>query len=751
MQLIRKYETRLRSVLKMYLLPLLLCYSVMRVIISTYFSAYSLVFKMLSILLMAALFFIYEKIKPKKIVRGIIFFAIGGVILLICRVLLSVGWNHSQMWFMNWFYVANSSAEDVREYSITVFLFFSFFLASIVYYFAIIRFRASGLMLAVILPFIIYGKRALSISDFDMVLMVTVYLALVFHGKLTADDVKHDTVFNFSYVIACLVFVTFVGMVTMFIPKPDITSYLEDNRNFFDFRINSELNAFSSLNEESSDRFGSNATGELLFKVSTNSGADMLILRRQSFDAFRNDRWVTTESIFQPMASVQSSSSPAGSSKRYFNVMKNAAASYETDDAQIRQVMDFYTNSELYTINDLRRITLEYENSFRPTYLCAELNIETTGSRNSVQIYRHSHSEAYPASYNEDLDNVTYYYYPVTEQLTEFAKNIPFDTEEFKTLLADMREKRVVTSSNYNYIISAIEDYTDSEYYVISDEMKNLAAQITANCKNDYEKAEAIVNYFATGGFTYDMDYIPPDESIDYFMFTSKKGSCTSYATAMTLMARSVGLPARYVEGFAAYEKNPDDASEFLVRDTNAHAFVECFIAGVGWMTFDPTVPEYMVIRNSGNGGGTSFSTIASYLGRAALFIGAGFVLIFIVMLDRIDERIFRIRIHSKPLGRKAILLYQRVIKLLDRSHPKKFEGYTPEQIDEYVKTKLGGNIELLTGLFQSACFGEQEPTKEQFEQTYEQYKQSWKLLAKGKRPEKTKKVKKTPQIQGDL
>jgi hypothetical protein len=187
-----------------------------------------------------------------------------------------------------------------------------------------------------------------------------------------------------------------------------------------------------------------------------------------------------------------------------------------------------------------------------------------------------------------------------------------------------------------------------------------------------------------------------------------------------------------------------------IVRDTNAHAFVECFIAGVGWMTFDPTVPEYMAIRsNAGTSSGT-IKTVAMYLGRTALFLGAAFVLIFIILLDRIDERVFRIRNHSKPLDRKTMRLYQRVIKLLNRSHSKEFDGYTPEAIGEYVH-ELGGNIDLLVQIFQSACFGSIEPTPEQFEQAYEQYKQSWKVISKGKRPERPKKVVKKPQIQGNL
>ena len=752
MQFIRKHEKSLRKLLSTYFLPLLMCFSVMRIIIKTYFMSFAPAVTALSLVFMAMLFFIYEKIKPRKIIRGIVFLFIGAGVILACSGLINAGWQNSGVWFMSWFYVSGTSVGQISEYTYTIFIFFSFFLASVVYYFSVIRFRASGLMLAVLLPFIIYGKRALSIGDFDMALMVTVYLALVIHGKFSADDVKHDTLFNYSYLIACLVFVTFIGMLTMFIPKPEITSYLENNRNFFDLRINTDLNAFSSLNEESSDRFGASATGELIFKASTTSNADVLYLRRQTFDEFRNERWGRNQGIYQSMASLPSGTTPSSSAKKYFSVMMTAAKSYKSTDSEITKALDYYTSAQPYLTSNLKSITLNYEDSFRPSYIPAELNMETSGSRNSVQIFRNGHSEAYPVgSYTSELEDVTYYYYPVEADMIKFAKELPFDTIGYRKLIDDMFTKGSMTRTNHNDLVDTMNDFTDEKYYVISDRMAELAKTITSGYKNDYLKAEAIVNYFATGGFTYDMDYVPPDESIDYFMFTSKTGSCTSYATAMTLMARSIGIPTRYVEGFAAYEKDPNDNDKFLVRDSNAHAFVECFIAGVGWMTFDPTVPEYMVVRgNSGTSSGT-IKTIAEYLGKAALFIAAGFVLIFIIMLDRIDERIFRIRNHSKPLDRRTIMLYKRVIKLLNRSHTKTFDGYTPQQIEEYIEKTLGGNIGLLVELFQSACFGSQMPAKQQFDEAFEQYKKNWKLIAKGKRPEKPEKVRKTARIQGNL
>lgn len=749
MQFIAKHKSFINKVLLKYLLPLLLCFSVMRIIISTYFDINTGFMTLACTLYMGMIFFIYEKIKPRKILRAVIFFILAAAIAGICSWLLSSGWEASNVLFINWFYVSGTDITAVGEYQAVVFIFFGFFVASVVYYFSIIRFRASGLMLALLLPFIIYGKRSLSIEAFDMTLMVTVYLGLVFHSSLTADDVKHNTVFNYSYVITALVFVTFVGMITMFTPKPEIESYLENNRNFFDLRIDSDLNAFSSLSEESSDRFGANATGEKLFTVENTAGADVIYLRRQVFDEYKREKWVHNTEISDFLEGYNSSSDAAGSNKVYFETMKNAVQTYKSSDSKINSSLEFYKTADPYSENALAQISLSFEDSFRPSYVPAELNIDITAA-SSNRMMRSTHSETYPVAFNSERDSMFYHYYPVSSELLNYAKGLEYDTAKFYGILQEMRKNKSIAYMNYLTLYMIRMYYTSDEYYSISARMKQLAQQVTAGCKNDYEKAEAIVHYFETNKYTYDMDYIPPDESIDYFVFESKRGSCTSYATAMTLMARSVGLPTRYVEGFAAYEKDTEDPSKLVVKDTNAHAFCECFIAGVGWMTFDPTVPEYMAQSNSSTSSGT-LRTIVTYLGQAALFLGAAFVIIFIILLDRIDERLFRIRNHSKPLDRRTIELYKRVIKLLNRSHPKKFDGHTPEKIDEYVKTQLDGNIELLVQLFQSSCFGSQAPTQEQFEQAYEQYKQSWRQISKGKRPEKPQKVPEKARIQGNL
>ncbi|GHU58659.1 hypothetical protein FACS1894133_3830 [Clostridia bacterium] len=74
------------------------------------------------------------------------------------------------------------------------------------------------------------------------------------------------------------------------------------------------------------------------------------------------------------------------------------------------------------------------------------------------------------------------------------------------------------------------------------------------------------------------------------FLFNTKSGHCALYATAFTLYARSLGLPARYVTGYVAREfTKTDDGYTCTIRENNAHAWVEVYLDEIGWLPFDPT------------------------------------------------------------------------------------------------------------------------------------------------------------------
>ncbi|MBE0487917.1 MAG: DUF3488 domain-containing transglutaminase family protein [Halomonas sp.] len=98
----------------------------------------------------------------------------------------------------------------------------------------------------------------------------------------------------------------------------------------------------------------------------------------------------------------------------------------------------------------------------------------------------------------------------------------------------------------------------------------------------------AIMARFGGAPFRYTLS--PPRltsaDRVDEFLFESQAGYCTYYASAMAVLARSVGLPARVVAGFLGGERHPD--GHFTIRDYDAHAWVEVWLDGA-WQRIDPT------------------------------------------------------------------------------------------------------------------------------------------------------------------
>jgi hypothetical protein len=89
-------------------------------------------------------------------------------------------------------------------------------------------------------------------------------------------------------------------------------------------------------------------------------------------------------------------------------------------------------------------------------------------------------------------------------------------------------------------------------------------------------------------GFGY--DYAASNDPVGDFLTKKPPGHCEVFATAMTLMLRSQGIPCRYVNGFVVVERS-FDGEYFIVRVRDAHAWVEMWEPGQGWVTLDPTPP----------------------------------------------------------------------------------------------------------------------------------------------------------------
>lgn len=116
-----------------------------------------------------------------------------------------------------------------------------------------------------------------------------------------------------------------------------------------------------------------------------------------------------------------------------------------------------------------------------------------------------------------------------------------------------------------------------------------LAAQITKNSKTPFDKALSIESYLRSR-FSYTLNLIgkPGEDPLAHFLFVTRAGHCEYFATAMAVMVRTLGIPAREVNGFLPGEYN-DLGGDYIVRASDAHSWVEVYFPGNGWQTFDPT------------------------------------------------------------------------------------------------------------------------------------------------------------------
>jgi transglutaminase-like putative cysteine protease len=116
-----------------------------------------------------------------------------------------------------------------------------------------------------------------------------------------------------------------------------------------------------------------------------------------------------------------------------------------------------------------------------------------------------------------------------------------------------------------------------------------IAQEWTADAASAYDKVLAIQRHFHSDGFTYstDVDVADDADALLTFLTQTKAGFCQQYATAMAVLVRELGLPARIAVGYQAGTLQNDGS--YLVQTKDAHAWVEVFFEGYGWLQFEPT------------------------------------------------------------------------------------------------------------------------------------------------------------------
>ncbi|WP_041719415.1 transglutaminase TgpA family protein [Alkaliphilus oremlandii] len=252
------------------------------------------------------------------------------------------------------------------------------------------------------------------------------------------------------------------------------------------------------------------------------------------------------------------------------------------------------------------RVTETYEN-----------NRWETGSWNKNRAWMSKHI---PKEIERDTVEMVITYSNLSSK-TLFATYLPLSIQELdgKTIFADENNQLTVPSSiqkGKSYRVTSIlpdtrfgievERNLEMAYYLqlpesIPDRVYRLSKSITVGKSTAYEKVLAISDFlWKNYKYSLDVSYVPEDKDfVDYFLFEEKKGYCTYFATAAAVLSRMEGVPTRYIEGY----RMPSDARNgvYTVRQKNAHAWIEVYIAGRGWITVDPTPPLWINYSENDN------------------------------------------------------------------------------------------------------------------------------------------------------
>lgn len=228
---------------------------------------------------------------------------------------------------------------------------------------------------------------------------------------------------------------------------------------------------------------------------------------------------------------------------------------------------------------------------------------------------------------------------------------------DFLTLLYDAYNEDVISAETYQAFALeqsiALEKYSEVKDNGITPRIQELADQITEGLTNDYEKALAVEQWFANG-YTYDLNYVPEEATAEYFLFKGKRGICSDFATAATLLLRAAGVPARYTVGYQLKDDSKDVYGQYIVKAEQAHAYTTAYIEGYGWLEIDAT--RYAPV----SGEDSALKTAMAIALISAAIMG----ILAIVFRKQLREAAFRIAYPFRSRNGKIRAVYIRVRKL---------------------------------------------------------------------------------------
>ncbi|MBQ7980288.1 MAG: transglutaminase domain-containing protein, partial [Oscillospiraceae bacterium] len=512
-----------------------------------------------------------------------------------------------------------------------------------------------------------------------------------------------------------------VILLALILPKPSTAPYyekFEELTNRFQIGGTNE-SAYIGQYKDYSGVTDDLRRGEsvLLYAVSTPSPVYM---KTQTFDIYDavNGVWTEADKMI---------------GSKYWQ--KNAPLlNYEKLGNAAEKLMSGSDFAQLYSVAEAESYATVYSNNYPAVYVLAPLratklvlsniNAEYSARTKKGEIFTNNRLMPSDANYT-----IRFYTEDIFDTLISKGA-CDTTTEEYGLALEELyftaeegTEELDVLEQFRDMHLDAVE-YAEKTVTDVSPEIQALADEITAGLEYDYQKAEAIEKYFHKSGFKYDLMYEPPeeDDTPEYFLFESKTGICSDFATAYTLLARAAGLTVRYVEGFVMQPSESTPNMYFIYTD-NAHAYPEVYIPGAGWMVYEPT-PSSIVAAGEENDNKEARTDPMTFLFTAIIAVAViGAVILIAVLVPKILEAAFRIRVKLSASSRAVIMMYNRHAANMEHKLENSCKALTPEQLNAYTEEQTALTLEPLTRPFVKACYGGMEIERKEKSEAFECYK----------------------------
>ncbi len=181
-------------------------------------------------------------------------------------------------------------------------------------------------------------------------------------------------------------------------------------------------------------------------------------------------------------------------------------------------------------------------------------------------------------TYSAELDEVTSETTTTQDLSYEFTADFSYFTVDRLKALGSASDQDATLDPGYLALADAID----------AESVRTTAQEVVGDAGTRYDQAVALQEFFRNAGqFTYDTSVTPTgSDSVSVFL-EERAGYCVQFASAMVVMSRSLGIPARMAIGFLPGDQGPD--GESVITGADAHAWPELYFAGAGWVRFEPT------------------------------------------------------------------------------------------------------------------------------------------------------------------